>query len=45
VGEATLAIPEDPDEARAVLRQNRVRTLDAVPRAKIPRMGSSTPWL
>ena len=24
---ATLAIPEDPDEARAVLRQNRVRTL------------------
>jgi diacylglycerol kinase family enzyme len=30
---ATLAIPEDPNEARAVLRQNRVRTLDAVPRA------------
>jgi diacylglycerol kinase (ATP) len=27
---ATLAIPEDPDEAEAVLRQNRVRTLDAV---------------
>src|ERR671917_721179 len=27
---ATLAIPEDPDEARAVLRQNRVRTLDVV---------------
>ena len=27
---ATLAILEDPDEARAVLRQNRVRTLDVV---------------
>ena len=27
---ATLAIPEDPAEAVAVLRQNRVRTLDAV---------------
>jgi diacylglycerol kinase (ATP) len=27
---ATLAIPEDPDEAEAVLRQNRVRTLDVV---------------
>jgi diacylglycerol kinase (ATP) len=27
---ATLAIPEDPDEAVAVLRQNRVRTLDVV---------------
>jgi diacylglycerol kinase (ATP) len=27
---ATLAIPEDPDEARTVLRQNRVRTLDVV---------------
>ena len=27
---ATLAIPEDPAEARAVLRQNRVRTLDVV---------------
>jgi diacylglycerol kinase (ATP) len=26
----TLAIPEDPDEAAAVLRQNRVRTLDVV---------------
>ncbi|MCA1688738.1 MAG: diacylglycerol kinase family lipid kinase [Actinobacteria bacterium] len=27
---ATLAIPEDPGEAAAVLRQNRVRTLDVV---------------
>jgi diacylglycerol kinase (ATP) len=27
---ATLAIPEDPAEAVAVLRQNRVRTLDVV---------------
>ena len=27
---ATLAIPDDPDEAEAVLRQNRVRTLDVV---------------
>ncbi len=27
---ATLAIPNDPDEAEAVLRQNRVRTLDVV---------------
>ena len=27
---ATLAIPEDPAEAAAVLRQNRVRTLDVV---------------
>jgi len=27
---ATLAIPEDPGEAEAVLRQNRVRTLDVV---------------
>ena len=27
---ATLAIPEDPDEAEAVVRQNRVRTLDVV---------------
>jgi diacylglycerol kinase (ATP) len=27
---ATLAIPEDPDEAAAVLRQNRVRSLDVV---------------
>jgi diacylglycerol kinase (ATP) len=26
----TLAIPDDPDEAEAVLRQNRVRTLDVV---------------
>jgi diacylglycerol kinase (ATP) len=26
----TLAIPDDPDEAEAVLRQNRVRTLDMV---------------
>jgi diacylglycerol kinase (ATP) len=26
----TLAIPDDPDEAAAVLRQNRVRTLDVV---------------
>ena len=27
---ATLSIPDDPDEAAAVLRQNRVRTLDVV---------------
>ena len=27
---ATLAIPEDPDEAAAVMRQNRVRNLDVV---------------
>jgi diacylglycerol kinase (ATP) len=27
---ATLAIPEEPSESRAVLHQNRVRTLDAV---------------
>ena len=27
---ATLTIPEDPDEAEAVVRQNRVRTLDVV---------------
>src|SRR5918997_1814275 len=27
---ATLAIPDDPDEAEDVLRQNRVRTLDVV---------------
>ena len=27
---ATLAIPDDPDEAAAVLRQNRVRNLDVV---------------
>jgi diacylglycerol kinase (ATP) len=27
---ATLAIPDDPDEAEAVLRQNRVRNLDVV---------------
>src|SRR5687768_12984652 len=27
---ATLAIPDDPDEAAAVLHQNRVRTLDVV---------------
>src|SRR5215211_1844238 len=27
---ATLAIPDDPEEAEAVLRQNRVRTLDVV---------------
>jgi diacylglycerol kinase (ATP) len=26
----TLAIPDDPEEAEAVLRQNRVRTLDVV---------------
>src|SRR5918997_436284 len=26
---ATLAVPEDPDEAKEVIRQNRVRTLDA----------------
>src|ERR671913_2292340 len=25
---ATLAVPEDPDEAKEVIRQNRVRTLD-----------------
>ena len=26
----TLAIPDDPEEAEAVLRQNRVRTFDVV---------------
>ena len=35
---ATLAIPEDPDEAEDVLRQNRVRTLD-VARVRSERVG------
>jgi diacylglycerol kinase (ATP) len=35
---ATLAIPEDPDEAEAVLRHNRVRSLD-VARVRSERIG------
>jgi diacylglycerol kinase (ATP) len=38
---ATLAIPEDPDEAEDVLRQNRVRTLD-VARVRSERVGEQS---